>query len=60
MSSIWTTDPKYNGEHVCPKCKAPSQWTAKHFETRTIKVECSGRCGTYEDTYSNLTKDGDY
>jgi hypothetical protein len=55
MSRFFYDDPKYNGPRNCPKCGDPSQWRGVDADKRMVRVECSGRCGTYEEPYSRLS-----
>ena len=54
MAEFFTTDPKYNGLHVCPRCGDGSNWRAVDMDRRLIRVECSGKCRTYEEVYPQL------
>jgi hypothetical protein len=55
MSSVFSANPRFNGPHPCPYCNAPSQWHGIDAGKRLIRVECSGKCGVYERTYTQLS-----
>ena len=47
-------NPKYNGRHSCPQCNQPAYWTCVDMNTARVRIECSGNCGIYEKSYSEL------
>jgi hypothetical protein len=48
-------DPKYNGEHTCPRCGSASGWKAHGKETSfMIVIECAGPCRGYVMSYQQI------
>ena len=59
----FSDDPKYNGDHVCPRCGNRSDWNSTETKTTEneqssimITVECSGECQHYVMAYETLRK----
>ena len=54
MSENLTNNPKYNGMHPCPECGTVSHWTCVSEAPIKIRIECNGRCCTYELRFSEV------
>jgi hypothetical protein len=56
MTASFREDPKFNGQHACPRCGSKSVWKAVGEEDLMINVKCEGSCRDYTMSYKQMSE----